>query len=456
MTETLLSEGLDREAAATLARQWVRTGDYLLECRLDRKADMIVGNPPYIRLEDIAPDRAALYRSYYPTMVGRADIFIGFFEAALRQLAPHGRLGFICADRWMRNQYGGALRQLIASEFGVVSVVEMHDAPAFEDEVSAYPAVVVIERAPQGPVSFGWFGDEVDTSDGSTLVAHLDEVRAGKHPVPLPNVNVARVEDWFSGGDPWPLVEPRRLALLRRLESEYPTLEEVGAMVGIGVATGADKIFVTQDAHLVESSRLLPLAMAADARGPDLVWSGHYLVNPWSDEGLADINEFPRMRDYFLQHADKLRMRHVAKKGRSSWYKTIDRVTPSLTHSPKLYLPDFKARCAPVLDRGQTYPHHNLYYIVADTWDLEVLGGLLLSEMVQLTMEAYCVRMRGGYLRFQAQYLRRIRVPAFGSISECHRNDLRRAFAAKDFVLATKVAIELYNLTPAEMQAVGL
>ena len=71
----------------------------------------------------------------------------------------------------------------------------------------------------------------------------------------------------------------------------------------------------------------------------------------------------------------------------------------------------------PVLDRGETYPHHNLYYLTSKVWDLEVLGGLLLSRVAQLFIQAYCVRMRGGTLRFQAQYLRRIRVPDPASMS---------------------------------------
>ena len=64
------------------------------------------------------------------------------------------------------------------------------------------------------------------------------------------------------------------------------------------------------------------------------------------------------------------------------------------------------------MDRGEGESHHNLYFIQSGEWDLEVLGGLLMSKVGQFFIESYGVRMRGGYLRFQAQYLRRIRVPA--------------------------------------------
>ena len=108
----------------------------------------------------------------------------------------------------------------------------------------------------------------------------------------------------------------------------------------------------------------------------------------------------------------RLKKRHTAIKNAHAWYKTIDRVTHSLTEKPKLYIADIKNTLEPVLDNGETYPHHNLYFIQSDNWDLEVLGGLLMSAIGQFFVESYGVRMRGGYLRFQAQYLRRIRVPS--------------------------------------------
>src|SRR5437764_1386986 len=82
-----------------------------------------------------------------------------------------------------------------------------------------------------------------------------------------------------------------------------------------------------------------------------------------------------------------------------------------LAGRPKLLLPDMQMTIHRFLDEGGLYPHHNLYYVVSDVWDLRVLGGLLLSRVAQAFIEAYAVRMRGGTLRFQAQYLRRIRVP---------------------------------------------
>ncbi|MCP4308649.1 MAG: SAM-dependent methyltransferase, partial [bacterium] len=114
---------------------------------------------------------------------------------------------------------------------------------------------------------------------------------------------------------------------------------------------------------------------------------------------------------------------------------------------PKLVLPDMKAAAHPVLDDGQFYPHHNLYYVVSDAWDLEVLGGLLLSDIANLFVGSYCVKMRGGCYRFQAQYLRRIRVPSHDSLNARSRRALARAFANRDVEAATATAAKLYGLS---------
>jgi hypothetical protein len=85
--------------------------------------------------------------------------------------------------------------------------------------------------------------------------------------------------------------------------------------------------------------------------------------------------------------------------------------------------------------------------VVSDKWDMPVLGGLLLSKVAEAFVDAYAVKMRGGTLRFQAQYLRRIRVPRPAEISADDRVALSTAFHQRDVDAATRVAVRLYGLT---------
>jgi hypothetical protein len=192
--------------------------------------------------------------------------------------------------------------------------------------------------------------------------------------------------------------------------------------------------------------------MAKDIGTGTLEWSGHYLVDPWNCDGLVELGKYPRLRAYYDSHSAALKKRHTAVNNVNGWYKTIDRVTHSLAAKPKLYIADIKEVLNPVLDRGETYPHHNLYFIESDTWDLEILGGLLMSAVGQFFVESYGVRMRGGYWRFQAQYLRRIRVPDPTSLSAVQTEDLRDAFRQRDRARATSVALAIYGIENREME----
>jgi adenine-specific DNA-methyltransferase len=449
-TDILLRNGVKRGLADSLSKGWIRTGDYLFEA-VSMEADFVIGNPPYVRLEDIPEETATLYRDAYPTMRGRADLYVAFFEAGLRQLKEGGVCAFICADRWMRNQYGGELRELVTSAFSVDVVIEMHNADAFHDEVDAYPAITVIRRRTQGTTVVACAGPDAGAVGAQTLSATL-LATARREPLALPRgLRTALVDTWFRGSDPWPCHSPAQLALLRHLEEHFQVLESY-AKVGIGVATGNDSVFITKDTGLVERSRLLKLAMVSDIWEGTMKWSGHYLIDPWNGDGLVKLDKYPRLQAYFEKHGAALRKRHTAAKNARGWYKTIDRVTHALTEKPKLYIADIKNLLDPVLDNGETYPHHNLYFIQSDDWDLQVLGGLLMSTIGQFFVESYGVRMRGGYLRFQAQYLRRIRVPDPKDISDIQAAKLKEAFRKRDRECATRVALQIYGIDDHEME----
>ncbi|HXH56712.1 Eco57I restriction-modification methylase domain-containing protein [Iamia sp.] len=137
----LIVERLTEDEADTVAAEWVTTGDFLLHRHDQAGADYVVGNPRYIRLENVPRPIMDSYRRICPTMRGRADVYVGFIERGLELLKPGGALSFICADRWMRNRYGADLREVITSRYAVDTVIAMHDVDAFEHEVSAYPAM---------------------------------------------------------------------------------------------------------------------------------------------------------------------------------------------------------------------------------------------------------------------------------------------------------------------------
>lgn len=443
--DMLHAAGASPAEARALSAGWLRHGDFLLD-EVPTDVDFVIGNPPYIRTEDLDDETEAAYRKTWRTMRGRADIYVGFYERSLSMLASGGKVGFICADRWMRNAYGKHLRGLVTSRYAVESVWQMHDVDAFEAEVSAYPAITVLANSKQNSATFidttAAFG-MASASEAVAFVRGTAEEASGQ------GWEGVRLPSWFETDDFWPTGSPHTIKLLEHLQENFPTLEADGTTkISIGVATGADEAYIiSQDAGVdVEQDRLTPIVMAGDIRAGRLTTPAKMLLNPWDDEGrLVDLADYPKFAAALASHTD-VKKRFVARKNPSTWHRTIDKVYPGLAERPKLLLQDMKAQITPVLEPGGYYPHHNLYYVVSSSWDMEVLGGLLLSRIAEAFVSSYGVKMRGGTLRFQAQYLRKIAVPRPEAIPDDIASRLRDAFRACDRAAATRAAEAAYGL----------
>ncbi|WP_395155235.1 class I SAM-dependent DNA methyltransferase, partial [Ilumatobacter sp.] len=338
----LVEAGLGDAEAKSISMDCVACGDFLLTQHGEDTADFVLGNPPYIRLEGVPTARSAAYRRACPTMRGRSDIFVGFIEMGLRILKPDGVLGFIVADRWMHNQYGSDLRRLVSSSYAVEAIVSMHDVNAFEEPVSAYPAVTVIRRAEQSTAVVANASKSFGEANAPSLTKWVNSRRKS---VSTKAMSAVKLPEWFDSELSWPSGNPANLALVAGLERRFPPLQNptAGTRVGIGVASGADSVYLTDDPDLVESDRLLPLLMTRDTSTGEAKWSGTHLVNPWHDGRLVNLDDYPRLAEYFESRSADVRGRHVARKNPGSWYRTIDRVEPGLQDREKLVIPELKA-----------------------------------------------------------------------------------------------------------------
>lgn len=440
----LITAGIHEKETVRLVNAWLIQDDFLLTT-LPECFEWVVGNPPYVRQELVPTALLNEYRNRYPTLYDRADLYIPFIERSLRLLSTGGQLGFICADRWTKNRYGGPLRALIAQEFHLRAYVDMADTQAFHSEVIAYPAITIIARSAAGP-TLVMNNPKLETVHLRNLSDSLTSVGSS-----LPS-DVHRIELVGRNDEPWVLQPVATTDLVRRIEANFPTLEEAGCKVGIGVATGADQAFIDQfDMLDVEADRKLPLVTTRDIVTGFVQWSGKGVINPFTDQGpLVDLASYPRLSKYLEARRELIEGRHVAKKDPTRWYRTIDRITPSLARRPKLLIPDIKGDAQVVFEPGQLYPHHNLYYVVSDNWDLHALQAVLLSSLTRLFISTYSTKMRGGYLRFQAQYLRRIRLPHWELVEASLRTRLIAAARRLDLDACNETVCELYKITALE------
>jgi len=349
--------------------------------------DCIVGNPPYVRHELIDKSLKKIYREKFSTFRYRADLYIPFFEHSLSHLSTNGKLSFICSNRWLYNQYGEPLREKIAKEYHLKKLLNIEKSQVFENQVIAYPAITTIEKEKGNQTLY--YESHTKKNDFKSII--------------FINKKTPHNSQW------------QNLFLDYNLnDNSLMGIEEQGFKIGIGVATGADKIFIikkTQNIN-IENSRLLPLLKSNALKGESIKWDGSFIINPYEKDGLCDLEKYPKMKAYFDKNSEKLKQRHTAKKNPLKWYKTIDRIKPNLLIQPKLLLPDLATVHTLHIDTGNFYPHHNLYYITHDDINkLKRLASILMSNFVKKQLTQIGIKMNGGLPRFQAQTLKKLRIP---------------------------------------------
>ncbi|MBR3317510.1 MAG: Eco57I restriction-modification methylase domain-containing protein [Atopobiaceae bacterium] len=445
-----------------IANAWIREGDFLLANV--PKARWVVGNPPYVRAALVPRERRELYAQRLTCCTMGSDLYVGFFEQGLNALVDGGSLCFICSDRWLQNRYGSRLRSFVSDGYSLDVHVRMHGVDAFEDDVAAYPAISLIRRGTGRPTryidcspQFSWRDVGVAKEwlltkgaalgDASSEDAALAVEGAALEGVPSALTNAsAAILPSLAGSKPVPLASPELLRLLSDLDSKYPSLEEAGVKLGIGVASGCDEVYITENPELVEKDRMLPLFFMRDWR------AGNHrgtkcLVNPWNDDGtLVDLDDYPRLKDYLHRNEEKIKARRVAKDHPGSWYRTLDKPDHSLMGREMLLFPDMAARSDPVYSDGTRYPHHNCYWMISSEWDVRALGGLMMSDLVEGYVDAFGVKMRGSTLRFQAQYLRRVHIPLAEEVDDETRAELGEAFVCGDRARANRASRRAYGL----------
>lgn len=421
----LVAAGCPPVRADTLLSRWLVCDDFLLH-DFTFPFDVVIGNPPYIRFDDIPAIKRKEYRALFPSFAERCDIYVPFFEKSLALLSDRGILSFICTNRFTKSSYGKHLRRLIANKYHVALYLNMEHTKPFVEEVSAYPAIYIIDRNRERET----FSATVEAADAATLNRVRLNVRKN-------TLNV--FPRWYDGDAPWISTNYHERKTAERISATFPTITDSAekTVIGIGVASGADDVYINAQRNAdIEPTCLLPLIASEDIHNGCISWNERYLLNPYDDaddKRMRDLGHYPLAAAYLDSHAQKLKARYCARKHPHEWYRTLDRIKYTLLKSPKILIPDIQMGGNVALDeRGFYYPHHNVYWITSEKWDMRALCALLRSSFVASQIRNISVQMRGGSVRYQAQNLRNVHIPAWNSLTEGDVEQLVGAYEANN------------------------
>jgi hypothetical protein len=233
--------------------------------------DAVIGNPPYVRQEHLAPIKRAL-KARYTAYDGVADLYVYFFEQALRLLRPGGRFAFTATNKWLKAGYAEELRALLAARAWLVSVTDFGYARRFFPGTDVFPSVVCARR----PRLDQDAPEQVRVTVVPRDLVRMDalETQVAEAAFSLPRVALGR-ESW--------VLEPPDV---QRLHDAGAPLVEYAGRPYRGVLTGLNEAFFvdtpTRDRLVANDARsaelLKPLLRGQDIDRWASEWPGAWLT----------------------------------------------------------------------------------------------------------------------------------------------------------------------------------
>ncbi len=212
LTQTALAFGLGRI-------QWdILHANALSVTRFDGKMDFVVGNPPYVRVHNLAEDYDTV-KTFRFAKEGMTDLYLVFFELGFRMLNETGRLCYITPSSWLSSMAAAKMRNYIMTYRNWVGIIDLGHYQAF-DNATTYTAIALFDvRHATNTVDYFRYSPEIRNKIF---------------------VDTLSYQELAIGGDFY-VASKKNLALLRAIKTRPRTRY---ANVKNGFATLADKVFI--------------------------------------------------------------------------------------------------------------------------------------------------------------------------------------------------------------------
>jgi hypothetical protein len=406
--------------------------------------DVVIGNPPYVRQEQIKHLKDLL-KPHYESFTGTADLYVFFYEKGLNLLRENGVLTYISSNKWFRAAYGKKLRQLITRETQLQQIIDFGDAPVFA--AIAYPTIVITQKGkPSSPNPFSQPSSPNPFSQPSSPNPFsLGEKGSQTDPVPLSPGRGARGEgfralNWQPGqpisqfetvvqsqsftmpqqaltAEGWQFADATALNLLEKLrKAGTPLGEYVNNRFYYGIKTGCNEAFVVDRAtrdrliaeHPSSAEVLKPFLRGRDVKRWTVDYQDLWLI--FTRRGI-DIQQYPAIHKYLLQFKDRLTpgIPGGRKPGSYQWYEIQDNIAYwQEFERSKIIYQEIATYQAFAWDDTGCYSN-NKTFLIPDA-SLYLLA-LLNSKVVWFFLNHTVQKMAGGAFALQTIYMENIPIP---------------------------------------------
>jgi type I restriction-modification system DNA methylase subunit len=402
--------------------------------------DIIVGNPPYVRIQTMkewAPFNVEFYKQIYiAARKGNYDIYVVFVERALQLLNAKGRMGYILPHKFFQAKYGQALRGLIADGKNLGEIVHFGDQQIFSG-ATTYTCLLFLDK--DGNKQFRYVkAHDLNAwrTNGNTIEGKIRSEKATE--------------------SEWNFIVGPGARLYEQLREMPVTLENITSRIFQGLKTGADKVYIIDEIerdakrvkvysrareaeYWIEFDLLHPLVKGGDSKRYNLTRTNRLILFPYAllqSDSVELIPELTLKSDYsmtwqyLMDNKRYLEEREHGKMRGEKWFGYTRNQALNLIPLPKIFTPDIAASASYSLDEtGDMFFTGGVAggygVLILPDYSREYILGLLNSKLLEWCITQSATQMRGGYYSYESRFIRNlpIRTIDFDDPKDVARHD---------------------------------
>ena len=274
--------------------------------------DIVIGNPPYIQLQNNGGELAKLYENCnYSTFARTGDIYCLFYERGWQLLKKEGHLCYITSNKWMRAGYGEKTREFFANKTNPMLLIDFAGVKIFES-ATVDTNILLFSKS----------NNKHETVCAVTNKQNKDSVKNLSDFVQQQN----SVCD-FATSDSWVILSPIEQSIKKKIEAVGTPLKDWNINIYRGVLTGCNEAFIidsqkrdeilancqTEDERKRTAELIRPILRGRDIKRYGYVDNGLYLIN--THNGVRGriprikIEDYPAVKAHLDQYWDRIATR---------------------------------------------------------------------------------------------------------------------------------------------------
>ncbi len=353
--------------------------------------DIVIGNPPYVRQEELSNFKPYLSKNYNVHQ-GTADLFVYFFERELNLLKDKGYFGMIVSNKWLRAGYGKNLRGFL-SNFWIEEFVDFGDLRVFPD-ATTYPSIILVKKLKKRNPKLRVCKMEMIPS--GTIEEYVKD-----HSYTI-NGEVLSDKDW--------IVQRKEGALLlNKIRSIGIPLEKfVGSKIFRGILTGFNEAFIIDEAQKqyfckqdgINKEIIKPFLTGAEVKRYRVESKNNYII--LTKTGI-DIEKYPMILEHLNKYKKTLEERWD--KGKY-WYELRGCSYYGLFEKPKIVWGNLSTKASFAFDSCDNF-YVNAPACILPT-DSKFVLGLLNSSLISYFLKSICAERQGGFIEQKPIYVAQV------------------------------------------------